>query len=228
MSAQRYSSVYGVLTDKSNGETLPFASVAVENTFKGESTDIEGKYRIEGIEPGSVIVIFSYLGYKEVKMPVELEAGEAREINVALDPNVNQMEEVVITGQALGQAAAINQQINANTIMSVVSMEKIRELPDQNAAETLGRLPGVSVLRSNGEGQNVVVRGISPRLNSITVNGERIPSTDEQDRSVDLSMISADALAGIELFKALTPDLDGDAVGGTVNFKVKKHLTISL
>ena len=110
----------------------------------------------------------------------------------------------------------------SNTIVNVISKEKLQELPDQNAAESVGRLAGVSVYRDAGEGQRVTIRGISPRLNSITVNGERLPSTQEQDRSVDLSMISPEMLEGIELFKALRPDMDGDAVGGTVNFTIRK------
>ncbi|UCE07075.1 MAG: TonB-dependent receptor, partial [bacterium] len=95
-------------------------------------------------------------------------------------------------------------------------------LPDQNAAESVGRLPGISIQRDAGEGQKVIVRGLSPRFNSITVNGERIPSTDPENRSIDLSMLSPDVLAGIEVFKALTPDKDADAIGGTVNFVTKK------
>ena len=129
---------------------------------------------------------------------------------------------MVVRGQATGQRAAINQQVNSNTIVNVISKEKLQELPDQNAAEAVGRLAGVSVYRDAGEGQQVSIRGISPRFNAITVNGERLPSTEQETRAVDLSMISADALAGIELFKAIRPDMDADAIGGTVNFAVKR------
>ncbi len=98
-------------------------------------------------------------------------------------------------------------------------------MPDQNAAESIARLPGISIQRDAGEGQKVVVRGLSPKFNSITLNGVRIPSTDAADRSVDLSMISSDMLSGIEVFKALTPDKDGDAVGGSVNLVLKRAPT---
>ncbi|MEJ2495595.1 MAG: TonB-dependent receptor plug domain-containing protein [Ignavibacteriaceae bacterium] len=67
-----------------------------------------------------------------------------------------------------------------------------------------------------------MVRGLAPKFNSITLNGERIPATDPENRSVDLSMISSDMLEGIEVYKTLTPDHDGDAIGGTINFVVKK------
>ncbi|HSQ75891.1 MAG TPA: TonB-dependent receptor, partial [Bacteroidota bacterium] len=142
--------------------------------------------------------------------------------DIALQLDVVQFDEVTVTAQLEGQVQAINQQLTSNTIGNVVSSDRIRELPDQNAAESIARLPGISLQRDAGEGQKVVVRGLSPRFNAITVNGERIPSTDAQDRSVDLSMISSDLLSGIEVFKALTPDKDGDAVGGTVNLVLKR------
>jgi len=131
-------------------------------------------------------------------------------------------EEVVVTAMMRGQTAAISQQINSNTIVNVVSKEKIMELPDQNAAETVGRLPGVSLVRDGGEGTKVTLRGMAPRFNTITIDGEKIPSTSDQDRSVDLSMFSTDALAGIEFYKALLPDMDGDAIGGSINFTSRK------
>ncbi len=87
-------------------------------------------------------------------------------------------EEVVVTGIARGQLAAINQQVNSNTIVNVVSKERMQELPDQNAAEAVGRLPGVSVVRAGGEGTMVTLRGMAPRLNLVTINGARVPSDD--------------------------------------------------
>jgi len=219
--AQQNGRISGKMTDSSTGESLLFANVILEGTVIGTTTDNNGNYSLV-VPSGKHTIKFSYIGYKAIFEEVDVEAGQRLELNITLEPDVGVLAEVVVTGQLAGQQAAINQQINSNTIVSVVSKDKIEELPDQNAAETVGRLPGISVQRNAGEGQKVVVRGLSPRLSSITINGERIPSTDIEDRSVDLSMISADVLAGIEVFKALTPDKDGDAVGGTVNFVIKR------
>ncbi len=142
--------------------------------------------------------------------------------DIILKPKLIEGKEIVVTGQLQGQQAAINQQLNSNSITNIVSKDRIQELPDQNAAETLARLPGISLQRDGGEGQKVIIRGLSPKYNNVTINGEKIPSTDEQDRSVDLSSISPDMLAGIEVYKSLTADKDADAVGGSVNFTVKK------
>ncbi len=214
--------LYGVVTDGGLNEPLPFATILIEDLNLGNTSDLDGRYRITSVPPGTHQVIFSYLGYESQTLTATIVAGEEVALNVTLSEGGVTMQEVVVSGQATGQRAAINQQINANSIVNIVSKEKLQELPDQNAAEAVGRLAGVSVYRDAGEGQRISIRGISPRFNAITVNGERLPSTEESERSVDLSMISPDMLAGIELFKAITPDMDGDAIGGTVNFTVKK------
>ncbi|HMK38851.1 MAG TPA: TonB-dependent receptor, partial [Bacteroidota bacterium] len=103
-----------------------------------------------------------------------------------------------------------------------VSAARIQELPDANAAESIGRLPGVSVLRSGGEGNQIVIRGLQPKYNSITIDGVKMASSSPNDRSTDLSMISPYSLEGIEVAKAVTADQDADALGGTVNFKLRE------
>ncbi len=214
--------VKGLLSDAKTKEPLSFANIAIKGTQKGTVSDFEGKYLLSNIKPGTYIIQVSYVGYKPLEKEVNLTKGQVLKLDFLLTMDAIITDEVVVTAQAIGQAAAINRQLSANTIMNVVSKDKIQSLPDQNAAESLGRLPGISVVRDAGEGTKLIVRGLSPKFNSITVNGERIPSTDAEDRSVDLSMISPDMLEGIEVIKALTPDKDGDAVGGSVNFVVKK------
>ena len=214
--------ITGTITESETASPLPGANVMLEGTSFGTASDRDGNYRFDKIPPGEYILVVNYIGYHQERRPVVVQVNRTAKVDVKLDFEALKGEEVVVTAQMEGQARAINQQLAANTIVNVVSPDKIQELPDQNAAESLARLPGISVQRDAGEGQKVVVRGLSPKFNSITVNGERIPSTDPEDRSVDLTMISPDVLAGIEVFKALTPDMDADAVGGTVNFVTRK------
>jgi len=219
--AQGRGMIKGTLKDAQNGEVLQFANVALLGTSLGTVTDEEGNYVLPNVRPGTYTLVLSYLGYKEVEQEVTVVAGQTLEVNGALEIESIMGEEVVVTAMARGQRAAINQQVNSNTIVNVVSKEKIMELPDQNAAETVARLPGVSLVRDGGEGTKVTLRGMAPRFNTITIDGERIPSTSDQDRSVDLSMFSTDALSGIEFYKALLPDMDGDAIGGRINFTTR-------
>jgi TonB-dependent receptor len=212
----------GKLSDAATKEGLGFATVAIPALSLGAVANADGVYRVVNIPAGNHLVRVSYTGYEAVERNIQFAAGAVLVEDFILGESGIIGKEVTITAQALGQQAAINQQIASNTIVNVISKEKLQELPDQNAAESLGRLSGVAVQRDAGEGQKVVIRGLSPRFASVTINGERIPSTDGEDRSVDLSMVSPDMLSGVELFKATRPDMDGDAVGGTVNFTVKK------
>ena len=132
-------------------------------------------------------------------------------------------EDVTVTAPILeGQARALNQQQNAPNIMNVVSADQIGAFPDPNAAEAVQRVPGVSIQRDQGEGRYVLVRGTEARLNSMMIDGERIPSPEGDIRSVALDVIPADLLESIEVTKALTPDMDGDAIGGAVNLVTRQ------
>jgi TonB-dependent receptor len=222
LAQKKVGAVVGFVKDKSTGEPLPGATVSIKGTTIGEATDQSGSYFIVSAPAGLTTFEVRFIGYEGQEIEFNVEAETLNELNFDLEMDVTSLAEIVVTSQALGQAGAINQQISSSTIVNVVSKDKIRELPDQNAAETVGRISGIYVQRDAGEGQKIVVRGLAPKFNNTTINGLRIPSTDPSDRSVDLSMISPDMLSGIEVSKALRPDQDGDAIGGAVNFQVKK------
>lgn len=220
--AQGTGSISGSIIDGVSNEDLLFANVQLEGTSFGSSTDLEGKYIIKQVPPGDYNLIASYVGYTDQTIPVTVVAGQTTKINIELNYAAILGEEVIVSAQASGQMGAINEQLNSNTIKNVVSAARIKDVPDVNAAESVSRLPGLSLVRSGGEGQKVAVRGISPKYNVTMVNGVRMQSTDRNDRSVDLNMIAPNILSGIEVTKALTADMDADAVGGTVNLKIGK------
>lgn len=212
----------GTVTDATSGDPLIGANVVVVGTSLGAATDLYGKYRIVGIPAGEYTIRVSYIGYEAKKFTLTLSGGKEHTLDAQLAPEAIEGEVVEVFGQLKGQMAAINQQITSQTIVNVVSEEKIKELPDANAAEAIGRLPGVSVIRSGGEATKVVLRGLSSKFSNITIDGVKVPPTDATTREVDLSTISQGALAGIELYKTLTPDQDADAIAGAVNLKTKK------
>jgi TonB-dependent receptor len=220
--AQGSGTVRGKIMDKSTGDPLPGAHVVVVGTSLGAATSLDGAYVIHAVPAGPCKVKASYVGYADDVMDVQVVAGAAVEMNFKLKAQVIEGETVVITAQAQGQNAAINQQLSSNTISNVVSGARIKELPDVNAAESIGRLPGVAINRSNGEASSVVIRGLSPKYNAVTVNGVPLPATGGDDRSVDLSLVSSNILDGIELKKANTPDMEASALGGTVDLKLKE------
>jgi TonB-dependent receptor len=215
-------SLKGTIKDTATNATLIGVNVVVQGTSLGCATDIEGQYRIVGIPARVMTIKASCIGYEPKIIEIDFSDTNDVSMNIKLKSAILQGEEVVITGQMRGQIAAINQQITSNTIVNVVSEEKIKELPDANAAEAIGRLPGVSLIRSGGEATYVVLRGLDSKFSNITMDGVKIPATNPVTRDVNLSMISQGSLAGIELFKTLTPDQDADAIAGAINLVTKK------
>ncbi|MHC4676367.1 MAG: TonB-dependent receptor, partial [Planctomycetota bacterium] len=212
--------ISGTVRDDGTGKPLPGANVVLEGTAFGTAATQDGVYFLSRIPEGDYTLIVSYIGYRQISLPVTVEANQTTRQDIELTFGVVEGETVVVTAQLEGQTRAINMQLTSNTITNVVSAERIQELPDANAAESVGRLPGISIKRSGGEGNKIVVRGMAPTYNTITVGGEKVPATDLDDRSVDLAMISPEILAGIEVTKALTPDKDADSFGGLVNFQL--------
>jgi TonB-dependent receptor len=215
-------SLSGKVIDSISTERLIGANIYITGTSLGSSSNIEGNYKITGIPAGKYTLKVSYVGYKAREYTIEIESGKAKYLNLVILPDVIEGQEIVVTGQFAGQVAAINQQLTSNTIINVISEQKIQELPDNNAAESIGRLPGIALVRSGGEASKVSLRGLDAKFSSVSIDGIRVASTDADDRGVDLSTISQGSLAGIELYKALTSDKDADAIAGSVNLVTKK------
>jgi len=207
--------VSGVVLDE-KGQPVIGASVIIPGTTIGVATDINGRFTLEA--PSNAKLRISYIGYDAKE---EL-LNTSDDLKIKLEPTPQVLTELVITAQAIGQKNAIRQQINSNTIKNVVAADRLQENPDANATEAIGRLPGISVQRSGGEGVGLVIRGLEPRYTSITLNGIQLPSTSGSDRGTNLSGISQYALQGAEVYKSLTADMDANSVAGTVNLKLRQ------
>jgi TonB-dependent receptor len=134
---------------------------------------------------------------------------------------------VVVTGQRASLRKAIAAQEAADNIISVISADDIGQMPDKNAAEALARMPGVAVQRDQGEGRYIVVRGMNPDYNSVTINGALVPSPESTRRAVALDVLPAGLIRSLEVTKTLTPEKDGNSLGGTVNVKTLSAFDIS-
>jgi TonB-dependent receptor len=212
----------GVVKDSSSNETIIGANVILLGSSLGCATNLDGEFRLTSIPEKIYRIRISCVGYEARELEIDFSKTKSANLEIQIPPKAVSMGEVVVLGQMRGQLQAINQQVSSKTIVNVVSEEKIRELPDANAAESIGRLPGVSIIRSGGEASQVVLRGLSSKFSNITVDGVKIPPTDPNSRDVDLSMISQGALSGIELHKTLTADQDADAIAGSINLVTKK------
>ena len=216
------SSISGHLTDSKTGDALPGGTVILAGTSLGASTDLSGAYTIGNVSPGSYTIRATYIGYEPTERKIQVKEGQDLVENLRMIAVGIQGKTVVVTAQAAGQNSAINQQLTSNKIVNVVSAAKIQELPDANAAESVGRLPGISLVRQGGEAAFVVIRGLAPQYNEVLIDGVQMPATDASDRGTNLSMISSSMLGGITVTKAITPDMDAAVIGGVVNFDLRE------
>lgn len=209
--------VTGRISDAATGEPLPGASILIEGTATGTVTGLDGDYSIL-VSGGETVLVFSFLGYVNQRVTV----GDQQTINIQLEENIAAIAEVVITTQAKGQIGARQQQINSSTIKNVVAPDRLQENPDANAVEAIGRLPGISVIRSGGEGSQIVIRGLEPRYTNVTLEGIEMPASSTNNRGTNISGISQYILQGVEVYKSLTPDMEANSVGGTVNLTLQQ------
>ena len=135
------------------------------------------------------------------------------------------IEEVVSIGQKAGLKSALKKQQDSDSIISVVDSDGLGQFPDTTAAEAVRRLSGISVENDQGEGRYIVIRGMSPELNSFAFNGAMLAAP-ENNRAVLLDGLSTDLLSSITVSKTLTPDQDADSIGGRIDFKTLNPLDI--
>jgi TonB-dependent receptor len=215
--AQGTGAIVGIVLDD-NGNPL----VGVEINVAGVTTktDEQGRFRLTGVPPGTHTAVASYLSALADTKAVTVEAGRTTDLQLRLR---RFGEEIEIRAPMMeGQASALSQQKAASNITNVISADQIGRFPDPNAAEAAQRVPAVTLARDQGEGRYILIRGTEARLNSTTVDGERIPSPEADGRDIALDVIPADLLQAIEVSKALMPDMDGDAIGGSVNLVTKR------
>jgi TonB-dependent receptor len=210
--------IEGFVFDSQSDEPLPGSNIYLEGTSLGAAADLNGKFVIHQVAVGQYQMVVSYIGYKNKTIDVTVEADQTLEQVVTLDFQSLEGERIEVTAQAEGQLKAINEQLSSNSIKNVVSAERIHQLPDANAATAISRLPGVSLMN----GDQVVIRGVQAKLNQVLLNGVQLPSTDMNNRSTNLGFISSNLLSGIEVIKAITPDMDANSLGGVVNLRLRE------
>ena len=220
--AQSGGTITGTISDQVTKGFLPGAAVILEGTKYNAQTGNDGQYRLSGVEPGTYTLHVTYIGYDEYTAEVTMgDSGTTVNKSFEMSPSFAIMEEVTVKGARFGQSKSLNDQKEAVNIKNVISEELIQSFPDLNTAEVLQRVPGVTIQRSNGEGRFVSMRGTSPQLTNILVNGEPVAFSNGENRTVELDVISASQLTGIEVTKVITPDMDANSIGGTVNLKTR-------
>jgi TonB-dependent receptor len=216
----------GVLKGKvidSQNLSLPGANVILKGTSIGSVTNQNGEFNIVNLSAGSYEVVVTYLGYASLTQNVTVSAGETTLVNFKLKETAIEGAEFIVFGDRLkGQARALNQQKNNANITNIVSSDQIGRFPDANIGDALKRIPGITMQNDQGEARNIIIRGMAPQLNSVTLNGERLPSAEGDNRNVQMDLIPSDMIQTIEVNKAVLPNMDADAIGGSVNLVTRQ------
>ena len=201
------------------------ASISVlGNARYGVFAAADGAYAIAQLPAGAYRLQAHFIGFKPDTFAVTVTAGQTAYHHVVLHADANTLKSVVVTSPRLNEttAGALQEQKDADNIITVMSGDEIRALPNANAAEALARLPGVTAERDEGEGKYVEIRGTPPDFQHVTIDGADVPGTLATDvRAVKLDDVPADLLGAIEVSKTLTADQDARAIGGSVNLVTK-------
>jgi len=213
--AQQSGIIKGRILDSDN-LSMPGAAVVLESLNKGAISDNYGYYTITGVAEGAYELKVSYIGFNPEKKQISVESGRTTVADFNLKAGID-LSEVVVSGQLQGQSKALNTQMNKGNITNIISSDQVGRFPDANIGDALKRIPGINVQYDQGEARFGNIRGTAPQYNSVMVNGERIPSAEAEDRTVQLDLVPADMIQSIEVNKAVTPDMDADAIGGAVN-----------
>lgn len=202
-----------------NGHFVQGAIVRLQGTNRETTTDHQGRFRFDGLETGDYQLVVDYLGFENQSIDVEVSAQGGQFISLTLGQlqQDTAIERIQVVGGRGGQSRALNAQRAANNIKSVVSSDYLGRFPDNNVAESMQRLPGASIQRDQGEGKYVNVRGAPLEFSNVTIDGVVLPSPDGGTRAIDLDTIPADVISALELTKAITPDMDADAIAGNIN-----------
>lgn len=213
--AQTVTLIEGVVQKADNGSVLSGALVKVAGTEQQVFTDASGRFVLRSVQENIVTLEISYIGLPTQSQQLKLIENSTNSVLIQLAD----IENISVIGQRQAQNKALNLYRASDAITNYISADDMGQFVDQNVAESLQRLPGTSISRDQGEGRFVSIRGISAGLSSVTVNGMRIGTPEGSSRAVPLDVIPTGSIDGISVTKAPTPDMPGDAIGGSIDVK---------
>lgn len=217
--------IVGVLSDNEvNNEPLPFATVQLKGTTKGATTDFDGLYSIDNVDPGSYTVIFSFVGYETLEVPnVTVEAGKVTEINTGLSAAAAALDEVVITTTVSreSEVALLLEQKNATSITEAIGAQELSRKGVSNAAAAIAKISGVS--KQNSGSGNVYVRGLGDRYLNTTLNGLTLPSNNIEKKNIDLDLFPSDVIQNVAVSKAYSSKFYGDFAASNIDVTPKDY-----
>ena len=219
--------VKGTVTDKGNKELLIGATVTLKNETSGTklstSVGLDGTYKFKNVADGKYEVEAKYISYLADEKHFTVNGVTI--VNLSLENKSSQLTEVSVSGHASKETdiSAQNLVRRSDQILNAVSAKTIEVSPDITVANVTQRVSGISIERSNnGEGQYAIIRGMEKRYTYTLIDGYKIPSPDNKNRYIPLDIFPADIIERLEVYKSLTPSMEGDAIAGAINLVLKE------
>ncbi len=148
--------------------------------------------------------------------PLQAAGEQALAATGAVAADAVDLDRIEVRAQLESQIRAVDLKRSSDAIEDAVSSDALGQYPDKNVAESLQRLPGISVTRDQGEGRFVVIRGLDANLNSVSIDGIAVGTPEDSSRAAPLDVIPSDSTERLRVVKSPTPDMPGDAIGGAV------------
>ncbi|GGH00264.1 TonB-dependent receptor [Pedobacter zeae] len=214
----------GHVYDKQTGEAIVGATVVLENPRRTTNTGLDGTFEFKDVKAGTAKISVSYITYRTIEKTLVILKEDNDHLKFYMESDSKTLDDISIKSNAVSSTdqGARRLEKNAAQLMNIVSGRAIEISPDLTVANVMQRISGVSIERnSNGDGQYAILRGMDKRYNYTLVNGVKIPSPDNKYRYVPLDLFPADLLDRLEVYKTLTPNLEGDAIGGAINMVMK-------
>lgn len=211
--------ITGRVTDSTNEISFAGAEVRIESLNKSVYTGRDGVFRMGDVPAGTYTVMVRYIGAEPVTRSVTVRDGAISNMVINIGEDVQPVDNILVVGQSAAASNALNRRRSADALLDAVTADNIGNFPDQNVSEAARRIVGVSVENDQGEGRYVVVRGMNADLNTTSINGLRIGAPETDVRRVALDVIPSDLVSAIEIAKTVTPDMDGDTIGGAINIE---------
>jgi outer membrane receptor protein involved in Fe transport len=215
--------IKGLVTDLQTGEPMTGATVLIKETGKRKFVQLDGTFNFKDVKPGSYDLQITYTSYQMFEKHIEVSAEQPLNLEIHLQPAAIELSSVVVSGGGNGsEKNTRNLERSANQLVNIVSSRNIELLPDITVANVMQRVSGVAVEKnSSGEARYPIIRGMEKRYINTLVNGIKIPSPDNKNRFIPLDLFPSELLERLEVSKSLTPSMEGDAIGGTINLVMK-------
>ena len=207
--------IIGKVTDAKSKEALIGATVQVDGTDFIAATDIDGNFKLTGLDSNAKYSLtIKYVAYENKKIDGVLASDQPQMISVALTPEEQTLGEVTVTGIARRNTETAMVQVakNSPVIVNNVSAQEIGKTQDTNAGEVIRRVPGVSLI----DDKFVMVRGLSQRYNNVWINGGAAPSSEADSRAFSFDLIPSAQIDNMQIVKTPSPEYPADYTGGFI------------